>query len=60
MVVAAAARLPVHLADGRTGILVYWPATASPERRRRSCGARAKVMLRPGVYISVNTEQVGL
>jgi hypothetical protein len=51
----ASARRLVVLPDGRTGRLVYWPPR---DPRRRTKGAKAKVQLPSGQYVSLPPDQL--
>jgi hypothetical protein len=58
MVDAAKNRAVVRLRDGRTARLVYWPASTVDVSR--VTGARARVELRTGVYVSIDVGDVTL
>lgn len=49
----AAKRLPVQLADGRTGVLVWVPG-----RTHCGNGTKAKVLLRNNQYLSVSLDDL--
>lgn len=57
MHLAALDRAVVRLADGRTARLAYWPDRSA---RRRSPGAKARVILPSGRWLSVDLESVSV
>lgn len=61
MVALAEARTQVRLDDGRVGTLVYWPLPRDPDTPRvgrSSGGAKPKVRLETGRYVSVPRERI--